>query len=454
MTVLWAETALTPAGWQAAVRIEIAPDGRIASLDPGAAPEGERHAILLPAPTNLHSHAFQRAMAGLTERRGPDPSDSFWTWRRLMYRFLETLTPDDVEAIAAFVQMEMLEAGYAGSVEFHYLHHAPGGRPYANPAEMAARIAAAAATSGIGLTLLPVFYQYGGCDRRPLVAGQDRFGTDPDAFAGLHAGAAAALASLPADSVLGIAPHSLRAVDPDGLAAILPVAGDGPIHIHAAEQVAEVAEVEAHLGARPVEWLLAEAGIGPRWCLIHATQMLPHETEGLAASGAVAGLCPITESSLGDGIFDGVRFLAAGGSFGIGSDSNIRIALSEELRTLDYSQRLRDRSRAALARADASTGRVLLEGAAAGGARAAGRAAGAIVPGAWADLVALDAGSVALAGLSGDTILDAYVFAGDDRLVRDVWAAGRRCVSGGRHHARDAIEVRYRAAVARLRTGL
>jgi formimidoylglutamate deiminase len=454
MTLLWAETALTPEGWQDRVRVEVGADGRIAAVTPGATPEGERHAILLPSPVNLHSHAFQRAMAGMTERRGPDPRDSFWTWRALMYRFLGALTPDDVEAIAAFVQVEMLEAGYAAVAEFHYLHHGPGGEPYADPAEMSARIAAAAAATGIGLTLLPVFYQYGGCDRRPLVAGQDRFHSTPASFAELHARAAEAMRALPADAVLGIAPHSLRAVDPEGLAAVLPLAADGPIHIHIAEQVAEVEEVLAHRGARPVEWLLAETPVDRRWCLIHATQMQPAETSGVAASDAVAGLCPITESSLGDGIFDGAAFLDGGGVFGIGSDSNIRISLSEELRTLEYSQRLRDRARAVLAGPDASTGRVLFGGAAAGGARAGGRAAGAIAPGLWADLVALDGGAVVLDGVRGDMILDCFVFAGDDRLVRDVWSAGRRVVSAGRHPAREAISERYRATVARLRTRL
>lgn len=442
MKLLWAEQALVADGWASGVRIAIDEDGRIAQVTPDAAPEGERHAILLPAPSNLHSHAFQRAMAGLTERRGPDPRDSFWTWRQLMYRFLDRLTPDDVESIAAFVQMEMLEAGYACNVEFHYLHHRPGGLAYADLAEMSARIAAAAQTTGIGLTLLPVLYQHGGCDLRPLGPGQIRFGNDPDRFARLMEGAGAALSDLPADTRLGVAPHSLRAVTPEALAGVVGLT-DGPIHMHLAEQQAEVDEVLAARGARPTRWLLDHADVDPRWCLIHCTQMEPDETLALAATGAVAGLCPITESSLGDGIFDGVRFLDAGGRFGIGSDSNIRIALAEELRTLDYSQRLRDRSRAALARDDASTGRVLFQGAAAGGAQAAGRASGTIAPGLWADLLALDGNAVDLSGHRGDTLLDAWIFAGDDRMVSDVWAAGRHLVQGGRHHAHDAITLRY-----------
>lgn len=453
MTVLWAEQALLADGWARGVRIRVDGSGRIAEVAAGAEPEGERHAILLPAPANLHSHAFQRAMAGLTERRGPDPRDSFWTWRQLMYRFLDRLGPEDVEAIAAFVQMEMLEAGYACNVEFHYLHHRPGGLPYDDLAEMSARIAAAARTTGIGLTLLPVLYQHGGCDGRALGPGQIRFGNDPERFARLMDGARAALAPLPPDTLLGVAPHSLRAVGPEALGGVVGL-GDGPIHMHLAEQLAEVEEVRAARGARPVRWLLDNAAVDGRWCLIHSTQMEPDETLALAATGAVAGLCPITESSLGDGIFDGVRWLGAGGRFGIGSDSNIRIALSEELRTLDYSQRLRDRSRAALARPDASTGRVLFEGAARGGAQAAGRASGAIAPGLWADLLALDGAAVDLIGKTGDTVLDAWIFAGDDRMVLDVWSAGRHLVQGGRHIAREAIRARYVATLGRLKDAL
>jgi len=456
MTLLWAEQALLPEGWARDVRVEIGPDGRIGRVEGGCqAPEAAlRLGCLLPAPVNLHSHAFQRAMAGLTEARGPAPGDSFWTWRQLMYRFLDRLSPEDVQAIAAFVQMEMLEAGFGASVEFHYLHHRPDGAVYDDLAEMSARICAAAADSGIGLTLLPVLYEAGGCDGRPLGPGQVRFGNDPDRFARLLDGARAALAHLPGDARLGVAPHSLRAVSPAGLAAAADLGRGGPIHIHAAEQVAEVDEVRAHLGARPVAWLLDRAGVGPGWCLIHCTRMEPAETLALAASGAVAGLCPITESSLGDGIFDGVRYLGAGGRIGLGSDSNIRISLAEELRTLEYSQRLRDGSRAALATADLSTGRRLWQAAAAGGAEAAGRVAGAIRPGALADLVALDMDHPDLGGRAGDMIPDTFAFAGDSAMVADVWSAGRHLVTGGRHLRRDAIVSGYRRVQARLRAAL
>lgn len=451
MTTLWAEQALLAEGWARDVRVTITGD-KITAIEADTAPQGQRLGLLLPAPTNLHSHAFQRAMAGLTERRGPDPRDSFWTWRQLMYRFLDRLTPDDVQTITAFVQMEMAEAGFAAVAEFHYLHHAPGGQAYDNPAEMALRIAAAAAQTGLGLTLLPVLYQFGGCDGRPLGPGQNRFGNTPDQFAAVMEGAATALTSLPADTVLGVAPHSLRAVSVEGLAIAASLRPAVPIHMHLAEQKAEVDEVLAHRGARPTEWLLANADVSDRWCLIHCTQMQPHETLALAKTRAVAGLCPITESSLGDGIFDGVAYAAHGGRWGIGSDSNIRIALSEELRTLDYSQRLRDHSRAALATEHRSTGRVLFEGAARGGAQAAGRDAGAIAVGKLADLVALSGTSPDMAGHQGDTTLDAYIFAGDDRMVTDLWSAGRHLVTNGRHHAHDAVTAAYTECVTKLRS--
>ncbi|MEL6793790.1 MAG: amidohydrolase family protein, partial [Pseudomonadota bacterium] len=271
-----------------------------------------------------------------------------------------------------------------------------------------------------------------------------------DRFAALKDAAGRHVSALGSDAAAGVAPHSLRAVTREGLAAAARLAGDDPIHIHVAEQTAEVDELLASYGARPVEWLMANADVGRNWCLIHLTQMTAAETEATARSGAVAGLCPITESNLGDGIFDGVDYLAHGGAFGVGSDSNVRISLSEELRTLEYSQRLRDRSRAALATAGASIGRTLFEGAAHGGARALGRASGRIAPGLWADLAALDAGALALEGAEGDAALDAWIFAVDDRLVTDVWSAGRHVVRGGRHVARDAVEARYRGVIRAL----
>jgi formimidoylglutamate deiminase len=451
---VFAEKALLADGWAENVAVSIGPDGRIASVERDAQPDGERVGILLPAPVNLHSHAFQRAMAGMSERRGSESRDSFWTWRQIMFRFLDALTPEDVEAIAAFVQMEMLEAGYAAVGEFHYLHHQPGGSPYANLAEMSERIMAAASDTGIGLTHLPVHYQFGGCDARPLAAGQIRFGNDFDRFQKLHALASQALKSLPDDAVIGVAPHSLRAVDADSLKNAVALAGSNPLHMHLAEQIPEVDEVLSATGQRPVEWLLANHKVCENWCLIHCTQMTPRETAGLAATGAVAGLCPITESSLGDGIFDGVDYLAAGGRFGVGSDSNIRIALSEELRTLEYSQRLRDTCRASVATKEKSTGRVLFDGVVAGGAQAAGRPAGSISEGSLADLVALDGTAIDLEGRDGDEILDAWIFAGDDRMVADVWSAGRHVVSGGNHVKGNAIRAKYRATMASLRARL
>ena len=451
MTTLLADQALLPGGWARDVAVRVA-DGRIAEVTPGAAAGEVRVGTLLPAPANVHSHAFQRAMAGRTERRAPrGEADSFWTWRREMFRFLQRLTPEDVEAVAALAQVEMLEAGYAAVAEFHYLHHAPGGAEYDDPAEMAARIAAAAEATGIGLTLLPVMYRQGGCDGRALAPGQDRFGSDADGFARLMEGARRAIAPLP-HAALGVAPHSLRAVPPEALAEAVALAPEGPIHMHLAEQVAEVEEVRAALGARPAEWLLANAPVDGRWCLIHCTQMEARETQALARSGAVAGLCPITEANLGDGIFDGARFLDAGGGIAVGTDSNVAIDFAGELRALEYAQRLRDRARSVLAPPGGSTGRALLDAVLAGGARAAGRASGAIEAGRLADLVALDGPRAALFDTKGDAALDAWVFAGGEGWVSDLWSAGRRVVTGGRHVARDAVEGGYRASMARWAT--
>jgi formimidoylglutamate deiminase len=452
MPTIWAREALLKEGWARDVTVDITPEGRIGAVRAGTRPgDGLTVQLLLPAPANAHSHAFQRAMAGLTEGRSGEETDSFWTWRNLMYRFVERITPEQLQAITAFVQMEMLEAGFATNVEFHYLHHGPDGQPYDDIAEMSARIAAAAAMTGIGLTLLPVAYRFGGCDGRPLQGGQRRFGNDLDRYVRLVDEAARATGPLPPDSALGVAPHSLRAVPPGYLERIAGLRPSGPIHMHLAETVAEVAEVEAAYGRRPVEQLLDIASPDARWCLIHLTQMLPRETDALARTGAIAGLCPLTEASLGDGVFDGVRWAGAGGAIALGSDSNIRISLAEEMRQLDTSQRLRDHSRAAFATTGKSAGRWMFEAAANGGAQAAGRASGAIATGLWADLLALDMGNVDLVGLSGDRVLDAFAFAGDSSMVAEVWAAGRHLVTQGRHRRREAIIADYRIAVRTLR---
>jgi formiminoglutamate deiminase len=450
MTAIFARRARLEAGWQADVRLRIA-DGRITAIETAATPsDGDvRVDTLLPALANLHSHAFQRAMAGMTERRGPG-ADSFWTWRERMYAFLDRLTPDQVEAIAAQVYVEMLEAGYASVGEFHYLHHQADGTPYVDLAEMSGRIAAAAGDTGIGLTLLPVLYSYGGAGRKPVAGGQRRFANPPERFARLVDEARSAMAALADDAVVGIAPHSLRATAPDDLAAVVAAHGDGPVHIHIAEQTAEVEAVQAWLGARPVAWLLDTLPVDRRWCLVHATHMEPSETGTLAGTGAVAGLCPITEANLGDGIFDGARYLSAGGAFGVGSDSNVRIALAEELRILEYSQRLRDRARTVLAAPGGSVGESLYLAAASGGAQALGREAGTIAEGRLADLLAIDTTGPCLAPLSDKQQVDGLVFAGAPGVVTDVCSAGRRVVVDGRHPKRDAIARRYIDTVTAL----
>jgi formimidoylglutamate deiminase len=446
------ETALTDAGWQSNVRVRI--DGRtITDVSAGVAlpPSAMRRPrVAIPGTANVHSHAFQRAMAGLVERRGPE-DDSFWTWRDVMYRFLACLTPDDVEAVAAWLYVEMLEAGFTSVGEFHYVHHAADGTPYADIGEMAGRIAQAASSSGIGLTLLPTFYAHGGCGGVTPKPGQRRFLCDVERFVRLAESARGHLARLAeGQGILGISPHSIRAVTPDEITALLAAFPSGPVHMHAAEQTAEVEECLAWSEQRPVEWLLTNASLDARWCLIHATHMTPQEITGLAQSGAVAGLCPITEANLGDGIFEAPAFMGAGGRMAVGSDSNVRIALGEELRTLEYGQRLRDRKRNRLGPTGSSTGRTLFDAAVAGGAQALGRRTGAIAVGQDADIVVLDGDHPVLAGRRGDAVLDALVFAGGDGFVSDVIAGGRHVVQEGRHIHRDALRARFTAVVTRL----
>jgi formiminoglutamate deiminase len=450
MSQIFARRARLPEGWAHDVAVTVA-DGKIEKIETGAAPPAGacRVDALLPAIGNLHSHAFQRAMAGMTEFRTAG-RDSFWTWRTRMYRFAGRITPEQVEAIAALAFMEMLEAGYSAVGEFHYLHHQPDGAPYADIAELSARIIAAASATGIGLTLLPVLYIYGGAGKKPLGAEQARFGNDVDGFGRIVAAARGRIAEAGADALVGVAPHSLRATSPEDLKRLLASHRDCPVHIHAAEQPKEVEDVSAWLGARPVEYLLKEIGADARWCLVHATHMTPEETRGLARSGAVAGLCPVTEANLGDGPFSGAAYLDAGGAFGVGTDSNVRISVNGELSMLEYSQRLAHLTRNVLAGNSASVGETLYLGAARGGAKALGRKAGVIEAGLLADLVAIDGGAPALCALKEEQLLDGFCFAAGDGAVTDVWSAGRHVVSGGRHRARDRIIADYRKAVTAL----
>jgi formimidoylglutamate deiminase len=376
--------------------------------------------------------------------------DSFWTWRELMYRFVNRITPEQMQAIAALVFMEMQEAGYAAVGEFHYVHHQSGGAPYDDIAELSSQIYAAAKTTGIGLTHLPVLYTYGGAGEAPLATSQLRFGNSVNRYQQLLDRARDGQKHLPADARIGMAPHSLRATSPTDLKAVLALYKIGPTHIHIAEQPKEVTDIQAWLGARPVEWLLQNVDVNSNWCLIHATHMTDDETIRMAQSGAVAGLCPITEANLGDGPFNGPAYLNAGGAFGVGSDSNVNISLTEELRTLEYSQRLRDVARNVLVVGEGSIGSMIYKGAALGGARALHRNSGEIATGKLADLLAIDSTSPALCALTPHQIIDGLVFAAKDTVVTDVWSAGRHAVRNGHHIEQDLITRNYRAAVTQL----
>jgi formimidoylglutamate deiminase len=448
---LWAGSALLPEGWADNLRIEIR-GGRIHAMERASAPRAgeERVDILLPGMPNVHSHAFQRGMAGLTEYRGP-AADNFWSWRTLMYRFVGRMTPEDLQAVTTWAFIEMLESGFTRVGEFHYVHHDPLGKPYANAAELTARVVNAAERTGIALTLLPVFYAHGGFGGAAPNEGQRRFLHDVPGYARLLEASRRLVQGLP-DAIVGLAPHSLRAVSAAELEELLPLTRSGPVHMHAAEQIGEVEQCLAWSGARPVQWLLDHAPVNERWCLIHATHLDESEVARLAGSGAVVGLCPVTEANLGDGIFPATRYLAAGGRFGIGTDSNVAIGVSEELRQLEYSQRLRDRARNTIAGAQPSTGRSLFEAAVRGGAQSLGIAPAqtGITVGAAADFFSLNSASPTFAERRGDALLDSLVFAGARDAIDGVWRAGRKWVTQGRHLARDAAANAWRATLAKL----
>jgi len=444
MPSLFARDVLLPDGWAADVRIEVDPQGNVAAAIRGSPPGNcERLAgPALPGMANLHSHAFQRAMAGLTEVRGA-PDDDFWSWRELMYRFVQRLTPGQAQAVAKYLYIEMLKHGYTAVGEFHYVHDRSG--------EMLLRHLAAAKESGIAITLLPSLYRWSNFGRKPLQPRQMRFDSDPEFV--LRVLEEIGKQATP-DVIAGVAPHSLRAVDPEslkdliqGLQARNPKA---PIHIHAAEQTREVEECVTALGRRPVEWLLENMNLDARWCVVHATHMTPEETTALARSGATAGLCPTTEGNLGDGIFPLLAYRAAGGRYGIGGDSHVARDPAEELRLLEYAQRLTARRRnLVVGERSQAVGTTLWLEAAAGG-KVLGRNMGAIAPGLRADLVVLRADHPDLEGRSGDAIANALVFSGATDLVRDVMVGGTWVVREGLHPREGPAGNAYRRAVAEL----
>ena len=470
-TTLFADQALLPGGWARDVLFEIAADGSLAGVTPEAAADPRaaraRRAAAPPPPGrhNLHSPPYQRAMAGLAERAGeagtPGADDSFWTWREVMYGFVNRLSPGQVEAIAAQLYVEMLKSGYTAVGEFHYLHHDLDGAPYADRAELSERVIRAARQTGIGITHLPVLYAQGGFGAKPPGPGQRRFLNDLDGFLAIVETLRARHGGDPQVRI-GIAPHSLRAVTPElltgAIAGLDAMDADAPIHIHIAEQTKEVADCQEWCGQRPVEWLFAQQAVGPRWCLVHATHMSTAEMIQLADSRAVAGLCPTTEANLGDGLFSAPDYLARGGVFGIGSDSHISVSPIEELRWLEYGQRLLYRQRNVLhgARAAAgvagnpSVGATLFAGALAGGAQALGRAIGRLAAGSRADLLVLDPQAPTLAGRAGDRLIDAAVFAGNVNPVRDVMVGGKWVVESGAHMAEHAVLARFRTAMSEL----
>jgi formimidoylglutamate deiminase len=454
MPDLFFDSAFLSGSWERDVRVAIDAGGWITAVRTDTPPDGARHVhgVAVPGVPNVHSHAFQRAMAGLTERGSP-AGDTFWTWRERMYAFLEKLDPPAVEAIAARLYTELLRHGFTSVAEFHYLRNDPNGRHYDDPVEMGRRILSAGETAGVGLTMLPTLYQASDFGGQPPLDGQKRFTASVEELIGdvavLGAGAAAGTVRV------GLALHSLRAVTPQDLSIAVEAARgmdpEIPIHIHVAEQTREVEACLAWSGARPAAWLLDHAPVDSSWCLIHATHLDADEVRGIARSGAVVGLCPTTEANLGDGVFPYAEYRDAGGAWAVGTDSHVGRSPVGEVRTLEYGQRLVTRARNVAAGPNPrSTGRVLLEHAWSGGARACGRRIGRIAPGYRADIVVLDPDHTSLVGRSGDDLLDAWVFSGDDSPVTDVLVGGVHVVREGRHIREDDVAEHYRRVALAL----
>ncbi|AQU88724.1 formimidoylglutamate deiminase [Komagataeibacter nataicola] len=451
---IFAGQALLPEGWRDNVRLGFDASGHFTTIeaDQQPAPDDRRVDIALPPMPSLHSHAFQRAMAGLTETR-LDPADSFWSWREQMYRLAAVIDPATLRAIAAQLYMEMLKAGYTQVAEFHYLHCAPDGQPYAQPAEMPLAVIDAARHAGIGITMLPALYRHAGFGR-PLAAEQKRFASSPEFLARIITDITTRHAGDPLVNA-GIALHSLRAASGDDIREMLALMpGDMPVHIHIAEQMKEVDDCVAFLGRRPVAWLLDEMPVNERWCLVHATHMDQDETLRLARSGAVAGICPITEANLGDGFFPFMDYVDAGGRFGIGSDSNVLLNVAEELRTLEYGQRLisQKRCRALPSDQTGSIGGYLYAQALRGGTQACAHGGGQLAVGQRADLCTLAGSALSLPDLRGDTIMDSLVFARATLPVSDVLCGGQWVVREGHHIHEERIATEFSKAITTLRS--
>ncbi|MCL2898773.1 formimidoylglutamate deiminase [Brenneria tiliae] len=450
MTSYFAPHALLAEGWKPSVRIDVNAQGEIAAVTANTrADDAIRLAgAVIPGMTNLHSHAFQRAMAGLTEVAG-NPQDSFWTWRELMYRMVQRLTPEQVGDIATRLYIDMLKGGYTQVAEFHYLHHDERGRPYADDA-MLPRLIHAAEQAGIGQTLLPVLYSYSGFGAQPPQAGQRRFIQDTERYLRQQAHLRRLLADKPLHNQ-GICFHSLRAVTGEQMHDVLSSLGERlPVHIHIAEQEKEVDDCLAWSGERPVNWLLDRFEVDDRWCLVHATHLDDAEIRRLAVSGSVAGLCPTTEANLGDGIFPATEYIAQGGRWGIGSDSHVSLDVVEELRWLEYGQRLRDRRRNRIVTDDeTSVGDLLYRQAAQGGAQACRLNIGRLAPGFRADWLVLE--DDAFLALDDDRQrMNRWLFGGHRGQIRDVWVAGRQVIRQGRHARQEESDARFRAVMQAL----
>ena len=453
-------SARLPDGWADHVLLEVDDLGTIVSILPSASPAMEADVRVLPGPTlpgmpNLHSHAFQRAIAGMTQRRGSG-DDSFWTWREAMYGSLDAIGPDELEAIAAALYVELLEGGFTSIAEFHYVHHQPDGTPYADDAELSWRILAAAEQTGIGLTHLPVLYMTGGFDQRPLSRRQERFRWTPEGVLSLRERVDAHLSGQ-RNRRAGLALHSLRAVPPDALShaveGLRSTCPSSPIHIHIAEQTAEVEACRAHHGRRPVRWLCENWTVDARWCLVHATHIDADERQLLLEREAIAGLCPTTEADLGDGLFPAVEWARAQGRWGVGTDSHVGRSAADELRWLEYGQRLHHRGRNVLRfPSSVHTGAGAWLAAVEGGARALGLPVRGIAVGQQADLVSLYPHAPGLAGLAGDALVDAMVFGGAASPIHTVLVGGVPRVVDGRHVAREEVMPRFSRVLRHIRS--